>query len=330
MSAQFDHFYGHESEQFAFFRIPKMLFTEPKFQNLSVEAKLLYGMMLDRMELSRHNGWLDGYGRVYIYFTHAEIQRELQCGHNKAVRLLKELDQDTGLIQRKRQGLGRPDRIYVMNFASSLNEQSSPNGNSEQPNDYDNVEYPTPYPEFQNSENGNFTSETSCFETSAAPSFGHQDCPKEDTNHTENNNTDLNDTESIYPICLQQRLQQAMDEMKEKEQLLRERWGYIALLDTYPQAELDNLVSIAADVLCSNRPVTRIGSQERPTAMVVERLLSLDHTHIDYVLECFHRTKKTVHNIRSYLLTALYNAPTTIDAYVEKQYQQHEGTCQQE
>ena len=304
MSVQFDHFFAHESEQFAFFRIPKMLFTEPRFQNLSVEAKLLYGMMLDRMELSRHNGWLDSYGRVYIYFTHAEIQRELQCGHNKAVRLLKELDQDTGLIQRKRQGLGRPDRIYVMNFVSGSNAQSSQNRNSEQPDYQGNEEYPTPSPEFRNSENGNSDPETSCFETSAPPDIGGQDYPKEEGNNTYISNTDMSDTESIYPINLQQNLQQAMDAMEEKEKLLRNKWGY--------------------------RVTIRIDGQEMPTDRVIQRFLSLDHTHIDYVLECFHKTKKPVHNIRSYLLTALYNAPTTIDAYVEKQYQRHEGTYQQE
>jgi len=330
MSVQFDHFYAHESEQFAFFRIPKMLFTEPRFQNLSVEAKLLYGMMLDRMELSRQNQWLDGHGRVYIYFTHAEIQRELQCGHNKAVRLLKELDQDIGLIQRKRQGLGRPDRIYVMNFVSGSNIQSSQNRNSEQPDCLGNEESPTPYPEFQNSENGNSEPENSCFETSAPPDFGGQDCPKEEGNNTDMSNTDMSDTESIYPINLKDNLQQAMDEMEDKEKLLRGKWGYIALLDTYPAAELDGLITMAADVLCSQRSTTRIDGQEMPTDRVVQRFLSLDHTHIDYVLECFHKTKKPVHNIRSYLLTALYHAPTTIEAYVEKQYQQHEGNHQQE
>ena len=329
MSAQFDHFYAHESEQFAFFRIPKMLFTDPRFQNLSVEAKLLYGMILDRMELSRRNGWMDGCGRVYIYFTHTEIQRELQCGHNKAVRLLKELDQGCGLIQRKRQGLGRPDRIYVMNFVSNP-AQSSQYGNSEQPGDDEIPEESIPYQDIQNSDNGNSVPETSFFETSAPPDFGVQDCPKEDANNTYMSNTDMSDTESIYPINLEETLKQAMDEMDAKENLLKNKWGYIALLDKYPAAELDGLVSMATDVLCSRRLTTRIGGQEVSTDRVVQRFLALDHTHIDYVLECFHKTKKPVHNIRSYLLTTLYQAPTTIDAYVEKLYQQHEGSYQQE
>lgn len=116
MSTKFDYYYTHEAEQFTFYRIPKALFTEPLFQDLSVEAKVLYGLMLDRVGLSIRSGWVDEQDRVYIYFTVADIQQQLGCGHNKAVRLLKELDTDMGLIRRKRQGLGRPDRIYVMNF----------------------------------------------------------------------------------------------------------------------------------------------------------------------------------------------------------------------
>lgn len=125
MSTSFAYYTAQESEQFTFYRIPKALFTDPTFSHLSAEAKLLYGLMLDRMGLSRRSGWIDRQGRVYIYFTHNEIQDCLQCGHNKAVRLLKELDQGLGLIRRKRQGLGRPDRIYVMNFVSA---QTSQNG----------------------------------------------------------------------------------------------------------------------------------------------------------------------------------------------------------
>lgn len=119
MSTSFAYYTARESEQFTFYRIPKALFTDPTFSKLSAEAKLLYGLMLDRMGLSRRSGWIDRQGRVYIYFTHTEIQESLQCGHNKAVRLLKELDQGLDLIRRKRQGLGRPDRIYVMNFVSA-------------------------------------------------------------------------------------------------------------------------------------------------------------------------------------------------------------------
>ena len=87
-----DYFYGEESEQFSYFRIPRLLVRSKKFKTLSTDAKLLYGLMLDRMGLSAKHGWYDDLGRVYIYYTLDEIQTDLMCGHNKAVRLLAELD----------------------------------------------------------------------------------------------------------------------------------------------------------------------------------------------------------------------------------------------
>ena len=90
--AIFAYHLGMDAEQYAFFRIPKLLITEPYFRRLSTDAKLLYGLMLDRMGLSAKHGWYDELGRVYIYYTLDEIQTDLMCGHNKAVRLLAELD----------------------------------------------------------------------------------------------------------------------------------------------------------------------------------------------------------------------------------------------
>ena len=112
------YFYGHESEQYSFYRIPKQLISDSRFRNVSTDAKLLYGLMLDRMGLSMKNGWLDEQGRVYIFFVLDEIQDLLQCGHEKAVKLLAELDSEKGigLIERVKQGQGKPTIIYVKQF----------------------------------------------------------------------------------------------------------------------------------------------------------------------------------------------------------------------
>ena len=117
---QFEYFYGRQCEQYAFYRIPKLLFTDSRFETLSTDAKLLYGMMIDRMELSLKNGWIDEQGRIYLYFTIDEIKEKLNCGNDKAVKLLRELDSETGigLLENVRQGLGKPNRIYVKNFVS--------------------------------------------------------------------------------------------------------------------------------------------------------------------------------------------------------------------
>lgn len=122
---QFGYFYGEQSSQYAFYRIPKQLFTDRRFDRLSVEAKLLYGMMIDRMELSQKNGWIDENGRAYIYFTVDEVKERLHCANDKAMKLMRELDSDKGigLLECVRQGLGKPNIIYVKNFVGGTSEK---------------------------------------------------------------------------------------------------------------------------------------------------------------------------------------------------------------
>lgn len=119
--ALYDYYYGDESSQFSFYRIPRQLITGDGFKRLSTDAKLLYGLLLDRMSLSAKNGWYDKQGRVYIYYTLDEIQEDMNCGHDKATKLLVELDNGKngfGLIERVRQGQGRPTKIYVKQFTT--------------------------------------------------------------------------------------------------------------------------------------------------------------------------------------------------------------------
>ena len=116
----YDYFYGPQADLFNFIRIPVVLFSKEEFKCLSPEAKILYGILLRRMDLSARNGWLDDQGRVFIICTLGEIMETLNCGNQKAVKLLEELEAKCGLIERKRQGLGKPNLIYVKNFTSSV------------------------------------------------------------------------------------------------------------------------------------------------------------------------------------------------------------------
>lgn len=118
----FDYFYPEQAEQFAFFRIPKILFKDKRFKNISTDAKVLYGMMLDRVSLSVKNNWMDEDGRIYIIFTLEDIMEEMNCGNQKATKLQVELEKKCGLIERKRQGQGKPTLIYVKNFISNTSE----------------------------------------------------------------------------------------------------------------------------------------------------------------------------------------------------------------
>ena len=116
--ADFEYFRAEESDQFSFFRIPKALFTEKEFQSLSTDAKLLYGILLDRISLSKKNGWIDSDGYVYIIYTIAELQELLRISHTTVTKLLYELDSvhGIGLIERYRLGNNRPSVIYVKNL----------------------------------------------------------------------------------------------------------------------------------------------------------------------------------------------------------------------
>ena len=107
-----NYYYGNEAEQYSFYRIPKILLTDHRYKGVSLEAKVLYGLLLDRMGLSARNGWLDDSGRVFLYFTQEEAMAMLDCGKDKTTKLFRELE-TIGLMERKKQGQGRPARIYV-------------------------------------------------------------------------------------------------------------------------------------------------------------------------------------------------------------------------
>ena len=118
MNIKFNYYYGKEAEQFSFFRIPKLLFTDEAFKDLSSDAKVLYGILLDRMSLSMKNNWIDEENKVYIIFTIEEIANIMCCATQKATKILQELDdkKGIGLVEKKRLGLGKPNILYVKNF----------------------------------------------------------------------------------------------------------------------------------------------------------------------------------------------------------------------
>ena len=112
---QFDYFYPEESENYVFYRTPKVLCTDKRFRGLSSDAKLLYGILLDRIQLSKKNRWIDEEGHVYVYMTIESIEQALGRCHQKSCKVLKELV-NFGLVEQKKQGLGKPTKLYVHNF----------------------------------------------------------------------------------------------------------------------------------------------------------------------------------------------------------------------
>ena len=296
----FDYFYGGESELFSYYRIPRLLVTGEQFRELSTDAKLLYGLLLDRMGLSAKNGWYDTKGRVYIYYPLEEVETDLGCSHGKAVKLMAELDSDTGigLIERVRQGLGKPSIIYVKQFIGRAVPRSMG------PPITDAHELPE-VQKLNFSKCKNRTSGCSLIEPLEVQNL---DIPYNNMNYLNNS--------YLYP-SINQSVTAPIDVMDRNKcrELVKEKIGYIAFCNRQP--EVNELVELITDVLCSTQASYRIGGTQFKSQLVKERLSGLEQQHIEYVLDCMKKNTTKVRNIRGYLLTALYNAPTTIEHYYQ-------------
>ena len=315
-----DYYYGNEAEQYSFYRIPKALLTDPRYKSVSIEAKVLYGLLLDRMGLSVKNGWMDSDRRVYIYFTQEDAMNLMGCGKDKATKLFRELDKDgIGLIERKKQGQGRPTRIYVKNFILPPDP-----GQPQQP------EQAPPPPAPQTAENQRSRPlDSAALLTAEIPQSAPLEMRGLDSgfsapNKTEKKKTELNDTDpSILPptpappVRAMPKSRMRMDEMDGYRELIKENIDYDLLLTEHPYDEetLEGYVELMVEVCCSRRDFIRIAGEEVATGVVKSRFLKLGHEHIAYVLESLSQNTTLVKNIRAYTLTALYNAPTTISQY---------------
>ena len=106
---------------------------------------------------------------------------------------------------------------------------------------------------------------------------------------------------------------------------MRESIDYAALCTQFNREDMDEVAELITDVLCSTRATLRIGGEELPTAQVKERFYKLDYSHLEYVFDCLRKNTTKIRNIRAYLLTALYNAPATINNYYQAEVQHDFG-----
>ena len=275
-----DYFYGQAGELFSFFRIPTALFQEQQFQDLSTDAKTLYGILLDRMSLSVKNEWFDKQGRVFIIFTIEDVKRALCCADNKATKLLRELE-NFGLIERKRRGLGKPSLVYVKNFSSDLSNER-----------------------VQNREN----------HESGSPKNACQDPPKSRCNKNKKSKTERNNTNPILSDELEE-----MKNRKLLEEYFSRSLEIELLLRLYPDDEdtIYQIVDLLVDTCDSKRKLIRIAGDDKPAEVGLSRLKKLNADHIRFVLDCLAANTSPIRNMKQYLLAALFNAPTTIQLYYQ-------------
>ena len=289
MERTFSYHYGDEGEQYAFYRLPKALITDSYFKHLSTDAKLLYGLMLDRLSLSVKNNWIDEENRVYIYFTLEDICELLNCKTDKAVKLLAELDTNKGigLIERVKQGQGKPTKIYVKKFVSNDNYGKNSDAG---------------FAEVKTTEN-----QKSGLRQKRNQDFGFSEC-----NKTENNKLEIN---------------KKIDKIDEIRQEIHAQIEYDILVQEYGEENLAEIAELMFEVYCTEAETLKIGKRKIPTTLARERLQMLNSAHIEYVFESLRASPANIKNIKAYLLECLFNAPATMKHYYQAKINYHEKTA---
>ena len=299
----FAYYYAGEGEQYVFYRVPKILFTNDRYRKISTDAKMLYGLMLDRMALSEKNDWRDEGGRLYIYYSAQDIQDALNIGRTKAEQLLAELEKN-GLLVRKRQGLCKPNRIYIGRFLRTEEDVNIQMFN---------------------------------IRSSGCSDFEHPDDQNLNTNNTDKNNIELSKIKSIYqesgerkPSCREsvssvrtfseKKEMDGIDAMEQRSAYIsffEEQCGFESLTEEYPgrEDELQGIKDLLVDTCMTGADTIRISGEDKPAAVVKGQLMKLNIEHIRYVLGCMADNTTKVTNPKAYLLASLYNAPLTMGAY---------------
>ena len=284
---KYPYFRGLEADRYSFYRVPKALIKVDLFEKMSGDAKLLYAVLLDRMNLSLKNGWQDENGNAYIICTIDEIMDSIRCARQKAVKLLDELEHEYQLIERRRQGLGKPNLLYVKDLYAGLSQSN--------------------YWKYENQTSGGLKSEL-------------PGVPKSNGSNTEKiNKTDNSETDLIYPAELQEE-EQYRRYFKEALELEILEQGYPA-----DKTVLYEILELLVETVTSRKKFLRICGEEKPKEVVKSRLMKLDSSHIQYILECMKENSTQIRNIKQYLLATLYNAPVTVDSYYSAQVRHEFG-----
>ena len=309
----FSYFYEQEADMFSFYRIPKLLFTDERFKDLSTDAKVLYGLMLDRMSLSSKNQWYDQEKKVFIYFSLEDVMELLNCKKNKAIDTMKELDAEkgVGLIEKVRQGQGKPTMIYVKNFMEKSEQKLEKQTSGE--NQGISEVGKTNLLKLENP-------------TSGSPFFGSLEVGKTNPNNLKYNNTEFSETESnriVSGMEAGMRLNgdeiTMQDEMSAYAELIRENISLDVLLQGNPldRELLEGIYELILETVLYKGERIVVASNVYPVELVKAKFLKLNDTHILYVLDCMKGNTTKVRNIKKYLLAALFNAPTTISGYYQ-------------
>lgn len=309
---EFDYYYGVEAEQFTFVRVPKVLFTDKEhFGSLSNDARILYGFLLERMSLSRKNNLIDARNRVYIIFPIDEIAEIMGVCHEKALNILKELDEQNGigLVKKKRRGLGLPSILYVKNFIINDGVEAVP-------------EKPSNHSEPQERLDNN------------APTSRSRENRFQEVGKTDSNNTDKNNTEMSYTDI--QSINQSVADLQNfspgaapsvenaglidgidrnaVEEAVKKQIDYDCLMSFKDDAVVkmvEEIKDLIVDVLCGERTVISEGKRvSEETAKAAYRKITFEH--VQYVLHSLVNYPDKISRIDRFLTTSLLNSVYTL------------------
>lgn len=297
-------------DKFTFYRMPKILFVDDYFSTISCEAKVLYGLLLDRATLSKSNNWIDELGRVYVFYKQTEAMEMLNIKKNKVIAIFKELE-DIGLLIRKKQGQGKPTRLYVLDFSNHTDEDEENSKTNEVVSDDE-----------EQTSDENIKKEVKRLEKQTSKCLKNKPLSSNYINKTE-----MNKTESIYlssnanqPTSknnenindrLIDRYNNAVNKVKKQIE-----YGY--LIENYEKSTIDLIVSLIADVYVDDSSIS-VNGRTIVAEQVRTEYAKLTQEHIEFVLESIANTKTKIKNIRTYLQSCLYNAYHTMNIAIDNE-----------
>jgi len=276
---QIEYYKIHEVLEHQYYQMPKELYVNPLYKHsLNSDSKILYAFLLDRLTLSQKNNWYDENGNVYLIFTRQEVQSKLCLSEKTVQKAFRQLV-GVNLITEKRQGLGKPNLIFV---GKIIHEEISTTLDTEKVQSLNSKIY------------GSGTVNSTTLEQENVLAI-----------NTNNINTDI--SKSILSN------QDGSDEERTYEDIFKQNIEYSNLIGNPSNADLiKNITDIAIDTLNTKKKFVYINSEPKPTQTVKSQLLKINPGHIEYVINCLKNNTKKVKNIKSYILTALYNSVNTM------------------
>ncbi|MBQ7725270.1 MAG: replication initiator protein A [Lachnospiraceae bacterium] len=327
---EYDYYSGEEADQFRFLRIPKVFFEDPDYENLGSDEKILYGFLHEQVDLSRKKEWIDEEGRIYVMRSLESIQKILHnCSVDKARATLKNLV-DFGLIEKKRSGLGKPDLIYVKNFITKKRETDSSkikNLTTEKSTSEKNEDCGQLF-----SEVGKTQLRSTEKPKSGSGKFRSPEVGKTNPIDTIYKYTEFNETPSIYhedidtsgdPVAgkastdgLMDGKAQDEDRRREYEDLIKRNLDYDTKMfdlrnDDQDRKMFDDLYNLILEIVVGDTPEYKINGTVFPQAIVKSRMLKLNGEDLLMAIQQINSYPEKIHNIRSFMISTLYNASVT-------------------